>query len=1202
VVGGGGASLPDSLPPVRVEGARLIFGEHGVDPGGAPWFSPLQEIALTGALEPSPGESGVYELGLVEDAPAGRSPAELRGDLDLRRGSGRLALRDVDFGTLRVEDATPAVETLLRRLRIDGRLPEAALRFERDGSFQVTADLAGVDVLAPAPVLNPEAAGAGDQRLRLSEVSGELRLDPEGLHANLEGYFEDLDARVLIDTTGYGAGADLTVQMIIGEYRLGPTPGLLPFAPELAAEFVQRFSGPEALISGRVTVSRSGGEATANGLFSWSEGRVAFQGFPYPIEDISGRLLFDDEGVYVTDLRGRGPTGASITAEVVAIPPGDDAEIGAKIQATSVPVDEHLLGAIGGAKADALRSLFDASSLPAATAERLARSGAEFRAGGAVDLEIDVEKRGGEFGEWAWDVRAESPELGLAAEALAYPLIAEGFVLTLDRASATAEISSLAGPTGARGSARVGVPLGGEPGDEFRPAVSFEIERAPIDELLFEAIAPRSERLADALRALRASGVLTGEGEARLGGAIDADSQIRFSGVGLRSPESGRAVASGLEGLIETQGGRGTFAARGSGPDGAAIGFNGEFDLESGVWSGEFRAKALRLAPELSEVVGVFSAPAGERFERVVAERRIEGVVDARLRLEATPDGAIDWALDVDGGDAFALEIGGAFIELRALAGRVSIDSGSDVLRFQDTRATLLDEGRTVGEVQVSGELDPEGRARLSIAGESIQLESRVVRAFAAGSDDVASFLAEADPSGLADLVMTYTVDPGGEPVIEGRLTPRGVELSRNGERLSLVGEGGAVTFGPSGVGVEGLRLEGEGWGVLLDGMMRDSGFEGEIDLSSQGQSRGLLAALPASVREVAEAIGLEVSEDGELWATGGLGGERSEIVLGFLGASCHIGAPIDRADGALTLTRETDDGPLVGSLRLDRFEAATVPMSEGRAALRWDAGSGVLTVPAFSASCAGGVIHGRARATTGAPAGGLGAGREFFVDARCSGVPLVWIINRPELDEPRSTDELPGTRARLSDRGLIAGRLTVRGGVGASGPPRVGRGEFRITGGEVVRLPLLTPVYELVNLQPPVGEELRDAAIEFGLTGDRLVFDRLFVRSDSIVVEAAGDADLSDRSLNLAVRTRGRVRIPFISDLLNALRDELVGVRITGSIGDPRYEVVQLPMTGRVLLGAIAPGAGGSAPPTPPPPRPEMTEHVLSTLEPIDE
>ncbi len=61
LAGSGGGVLPAELPPVSVENATLVFGEHGDG-----WFSPLNSIAITGAMRPDRDVAGVYEVNLVQ--------------------------------------------------------------------------------------------------------------------------------------------------------------------------------------------------------------------------------------------------------------------------------------------------------------------------------------------------------------------------------------------------------------------------------------------------------------------------------------------------------------------------------------------------------------------------------------------------------------------------------------------------------------------------------------------------------------------------------------------------------------------------------------------------------------------------------------------------------------------------------------------------------------------------------------------------------------------------------------------------------------------------------------------------------------------------------------------------------------------------------------------------------------------------------
>lgn len=1172
--GGGGAGTPPALPPVSVEGARLVFGENGPD-----WFAPLHEIAISGFMRRDPNEEGVYAVRLTEDAIARRAPAVLQGEIDLRHGTGTLALRDVDFDALRARTVRPRVETLLRRLRIGGRLPLATLNYASDGSFLVGADLTSVDVLAPVPVRNPTTAGVPDRLMSLSGVTGRLEIDQDGLHANFVGLFEDLDARVIIETEGLRPDADASAEIVISDYRWGPTPGLLPFAPELAAEFVQRFSGPEATINGRVRLTQVDGAAGASGLFTWQEGSAAFEDFAYPLLNVAGRMTFDNDGVYLTDLRAVGPSGADIRAEVTGAPLGNDAEIEARIIATNVPADAHLFDAIGGERGAALATLFTGETSEGITP------------GGTLTMEIDVYKRGGELGPWGWDVRAKSPELGISAARLGYPLRAREFAVTVSEEIAEAEIGEVLGPTGLRGTATVVVPMDTSDGPTTG---TFELEHAPIDSVLVDALREARPAETGAIDGWRFEGTAKGRGEFLIGD--EAGPQIAgdfgLHDVGVWNG-SGVAIASGLNGSVRLGLDGNSLTATTTGPSGAQIELTGGVEPSDDGWWWWARADAegVPLADETRRWVSALSSDAGRAFGDVLEEWGLGGTAGGWVILRQGDSDGVGWSVGVQDFENATLTLGGERVGFEGARGAIGISD--DGVRFESVRATALVGGATIGEMALDG-LTPGGgrRTRLTAAGRGVTLGSGAVRALATkwAGESVSRAIGDADPAGVADLSVEVIGEEDGTIAVSGRVEPRTLEITRDGARTAFTEATGSAVFDTKGLAFEDLRLHADGWDLLLDGAYEEEGgFTGEVDLSAREMTPGLMASLPEEAAAAASGIGLEIGEGGELWVTGDVGGE-SELVIGFTKASFELGAPVDRASGRLTLRRDGEGGQ-VGELELESFRAATVPMRAGRASLVWDDDAGVVDVPSLTAECAGGVIRGRARLS---PAEGLGDEREFLVDVRCADVPLAWIVERPE-GEPKPEDNLP-------ERGLIGGQLRVRGIVGGDGSRRVGRGIFTINGGEVLRLPLLTPVFELMNLQPPRGERLNDAAIEFGVAGDVLIFDRLYVQSDSLVVSASGEARLDDGTLDLAVRTRGRTRVPLVSDLIDAFKDELLGARISGPIRSPEYELVQLPNAGRVLLGVLAPGAGGRVDRAAPPERPELADHVPSTLEPLDE
>jgi hypothetical protein len=573
-----------------------------------------------------------------------------------------------------------------------------------------------------------------------------------------------------------------------------------------------------------------------------------------------------------------------------------------------------------------------------------------------------------------------------------------------------------------------------------------------------------------------------------------------------------------------------------------------------------------------------------------------------RNALASAGDGVV-WSAAVSDFDGFSAAIDGERITIEESSGRVEFDGDSGLARFDGFEATIRAGDGSRLELEADGSVRREGEeaASLTLRARDLAFESPLVQRAAVelgGGDQLARLLEETDPEGRGDLEVTVDAEVGEPARVRGVVTPNRLAITRGGERLNFESVEGAARFDETGaVTLDRVTLSAPAWRASLDGRFQGERFFGGAEVIAREASADLLAALPEAARAVASTIDLRLESGGELRASSQTEESGATFAtVAFTGAAMELGVPIGEASGELTLERESETAPLSGELRLESFTAASAPMRDGRASLEWTPETSTLEIPAISAVCGTGAIRGRGRlAPTSGVVDGLGGGDEFLLDLRCADVPLVWFIDRP--DDPWATPA-----EELASRGLIAGRFSVRAGVGEAPAPRVGRGEFAIRGGEVLRLPLLTPALELLNLQPPVGERLDEAAIEFGLVEDRLIFDRLFVRSSSIIVDAAGSADLGDRTLDLQVTSRGRRTIPFISDVVNALRDELAAARVTGPIASPRYEVVQLPNARRVLLGALAPGAGGSAAPTAPPARPPVVESVPLRLEPIDE
>ncbi len=786
----------------------------------------------------------------------------LSGEIDLGAGEGLLTLRDVDLSALRSRGVEPPVETLLRKLRISGSAPVTTLSYANDGSFEVGVDLESVDVVVPVPVLDTDALGDGEQPLSLSGVTGRLVIDQDGIHADFFGLFEDVDARVVVETDGYSAEADVSAEIVIGDYRVGPSPGLLPFAPALAGEVLRRYSGPEAVVSGRVRLGRVRGEAVVSGIFSWREGTAAFEDFAYPVRDLTGRMTFDGEGIYVTDRRGAGPPGAEVVVSVSAVPPGDDAKIVVRVVGTGLPIDEHLFAAIPGRHSETAAMLFSGAGTEG------------FDAGGVVDVVVDVVSESGEDGPWEWGVLVTSPEVGMSAGVAAYPLVLRDFSVRIDGERVYVSSGAVEGPTGLAGSGSVDFPLWDDGVAGLGVVGEFVAAGVPIDGWLIGALRGWVPEVAGALEEFGAEGVFTVDGRIVLDedGESVVVGEAGFDGVALRAAGADAAGLTGLSGRLTLEESGVDGWAAGDGPLGALVTVAGAYDFEPEGWDVSAVLTGVGFDEETVELLRGVSEPAGVEFAGLIDEWGLAGEIDATLEGSRQRGEDDAWAVEIDRFETVSATVGGERVRAENTAGRVVIDALSGGVRFEDVRVDVVGDGGSVGVFVLDGVAGGDD-ARLTVEGKSVRMESAAVRAMIErwGGDEAEAMFAERDPAGLVDFSLVVERGLDGELAVSGEVVPGAIAMNRDGERVEFDRAEGSVGIEGGGVRFNELRLYADGWDVLLDGAYSGStGFEGAGDLTAQGMTPGLLASLPVEASEVVEAIELAIGEGGDLWGDWG--------------------------------------------------------------------------------------------------------------------------------------------------------------------------------------------------------------------------------------------------------------------------------------------------------------------------------------------
>ncbi len=797
-------------------------------------------------------------------------------------------------------------------------------------------------------------------------------------------------------------------------------------------------------------------------------------------------------------------------------------------------------------------------------------------------------------------VDARFDSLGILLDSFPYPVRAEDLRLTVQPGAVKAVTERLAGLTGAGGRLELEWKVDPREAGRGRPDVHVVLDGAPIDPLLLAAL-PDSENDDDvSLRRFLTSLGLTGHVGANVGIFPEDDGEIGFRVDALLGDCSVRPAAPADSGdsspRIHALSGPITVTRAGAdiGPILGRLESGGDVRIEARTtFAGDNPDAASRLegsvnfvALDLSHAIERLIAPASPELAAQLEETRrtwsFSGAVDALARFAQVGDGPLEGSATLSNFNAVSFDGPAGRWGVSRSAGLVQMSR--DTIHFADFHADVDVAGAPAARLGLEGSLgvEPGASTKLAVIAEGARFESPLTRALIemAGGPRAASAFDQRRPSGLFDAQAELARTPNQPMQIHGSVSPRTLTLSptsSDSAETVLFELSGAVSFSPEGGRVEALSAAATDWSATINGDWRlgpDPGADLRLDVEGGRLPDDLIALLPEGARSAIREIDLAI-DDGfsvenaalrvfpsaahaESAPANGLDASFSGEIR-FSGARCIVGVPISEADGAAVI-EATDQGGAV-ALSLRDFRASGLRASNARGKIAWrerDDGRTLLDVTDLSGDCHGGRITASARVEENH------RGRlEYRAMLRASGVdPLRGIADLTGV-APEGDDDT----ARL---GRLDGAFSLSGVVGDE-TSLIGRGLIHVDGGKLVRLPLLLPILELSSLQAPLSESLTEARADFYLEGRRIVFDELWARSRSILVAGQGQATLPDLALDLRFTSRGEMmRLPFISDLVDAVKNELVSVRVGGTLRSPTFGAEALPATSELVRSLL--------------------------------
>ncbi len=140
--------------------------------------------------------------------------------------------------------------------------------------------------------------------------------------------------------------------------------------------------------------------------------------------------------------------------------------------------------------------------------------------------------------------------------------------------------------------------------------------------------------------------------------------------------------------------------------------------------------------------------------------------------------------------------------------------------------------------------------------------------------------------------------------------------------------------------------------------------------------------------------------------------------------------------------------------------------------------------------------------------------------------------------------------------RGRLSASLSLEGAWDDPAARR-GRGDVSVEGKEMYHIPLVLGLLQVTNLALPIAEPFHQASARYNLDGQRVTFEKIELRSDTMRMSGTGHLDFGTKQVRMSFTTDnpGGLKVPFLADLWQGARNELLRINVRGTIQDPKVE-----------------------------------------------
>jgi hypothetical protein len=141
--------------------------------------------------------------------------------------------------------------------------------------------------------------------------------------------------------------------------------------------------------------------------------------------------------------------------------------------------------------------------------------------------------------------------------------------------------------------------------------------------------------------------------------------------------------------------------------------------------------------------------------------------------------------------------------------------------------------------------------------------------------------------------------------------------------------------------------------------------------------------------------------------------------------------------------------------------------------------------------------------------------------------------------------------------KGQVQGNLAL---TGRFGDPelRRGSGAIVITHAQMLKIPLVLAILQVIHLAVDDDNAFHDATFRFAIDGDMLILEEIDLRGKALSMVGGGRVAIPTQTLDLILLVGSPLKLPrlaILSEFVEGVARELMVVRVTGTLENPEYQ-----------------------------------------------